>query len=352
MNRAAAFTLMELAVAIAMAGVVVGVGTMAGMHINGTLIQSRRELGLADQAKRLEEAILGLVQEAGGDPLTPAMAIRLEQGRCGAQGGTACAHDRITIVRTDSGDGAAEKPLPVCRVTSSGTMDFQVVTVAGVCCLFPDYELGVDPLPVPGGVNNEATRYSKRNAIFITDLGVAHDVRLGQTKAGCQIAAASSSPAAAFTTGILVPVNRQVIFARADPSIPSAVQLVRWRDVGDATNGPDGVANVSEFDLLADRVFSFQMALGYDGPPLDGNVEDSNSASDDWVGTISADARPAALTDDQLRMVGVGLIVGVPRRGHTGSARVYDSGSVTVANTFLKVVQSKVGIRNLDISLP
>jgi hypothetical protein len=78
----------------------------------------------------------------------------------------------------------------------------------------------------------------------------------------------------------------------------------------------DGTAEVR---VLADRVVDLQAALGYDVSPWDWQITNSNDNEDEWLYNAPGDTIGendgqglAEARWDELRMVRVGLIVGIP----------------------------------------
>jgi hypothetical protein len=137
-----------------------------------------------------------------------------------------------------------------------------------------------------------------------------------------------------------------------DPTLPQARQLRVWSDVAHGNDEPDGVPSIDELSLVADHVYSFQIALGYDAGD-DGDLLDRSATDDEWVGNARSDTRPASIADDRLlRMVGVGVVVG-ERVAQTGTAaQVFDGASVAVPGIYLATATTKVALRNLNISVP
>ena len=115
----------------------------------------------------------------------------------------------------------------------------------------------------------------------------------------------------------------------------------------------DGIPQANEVELIADHVFSFQVALGFDGAPADGDVVDLGTTTDEWYFSVPSDPKPASIRDDQLRMVGIGIVVGGRASAHAGEqASVFDGPLVSEPGIYLAATQSRVAIRNLNIAVP
>lgn len=95
----------------------------------------------------------------------------------------------------------------------------------------------------------------------------------------------------------------------------------------DLSEGP----NDGKVQVLADRVFDFQVALGFDFLPADGVVVDETSANDEWLYNHVNDSLTAApfvyqsdsipgLPKNSLRMIAVGWVIGAPGGGSSSGA--------------------------------
>ena len=339
-RRLLGFSMLEMAVALAMAGIIVAAGVSAGMQLNGSLVETRKRLALRDEAKRLEEALLSMVQQAGGDPLRPQEALRVENNGCPAVGGLpACpaAKDRLTVVTVDD-------VLPACKVVGTSGANLEVFNsgaTTATCCLFP------------GGV--AASPFEGQTAMLVKDDGTVLDLHLHNVHSVCRVNVppgfGNPSPSD-LDTGTLVVVRRRVLYTQPDPSLPGALQLVQWEDKGSAGTPANATVDPGETALIADHVYDFQVALGYDGAPADGNVVDNASASDEWEFAVPGDALPGSITPDQLRMVGVAVVVGGPLRTGAPPVRVFDGNTLSPPGIFTVASQSKIAIRNLNVSVP
>jgi len=355
-----AFTLMELMVAMAMTAAIGAAAVMGGMNIRRTMAATQQHIGVWDEAKRVEESLLTVLQEAGGSPLTPARAIRIDQNSClpivGAVTIPACSgQDRMEVTNVQRtfqappacGFCAAEPivPLSPCTVTGTTGVVLQIATdAASLCsCLFPANPVG------KGAADDERSPYERRKALLVKTDGTVLEVNLRETKAGCSV---NAPGATGLGPGTLIPISRHLYFTAPDPANPGALQIQVWRDGRQGLDPPNGTPEENEISLFADRVYAFQVARGLDFG-ADGTITDANSAGDDWFGNAVGDAVPATSDDHLLRMIGVGIIVGARSERFTNqSRRIYDGPLVNPAGVYLVETQSKVGLRNLNISLP
>jgi prepilin-type N-terminal cleavage/methylation domain-containing protein len=350
-----AFTLMELMVAMAMAAAIGTAAVMAGVQMQRTMTATRKHVVVWDEAKRVEEALLTLLQEAGGSPLTPATAIDIEQNTCAAIVGEvtipACnGQDRVRITNvqaTYQQTTGVLAPLPVCRVTGANGVVLDIATdAAGCSCLFPENPTG------KGNVDDERSPWERRQGLLVRDNGDVVELNLHETKAGCRVNAPGASPGD-LGAGKLVAITRRIVFTVPDPNQAGALQIQTWLDQRQGLVAPDSIPQANEVELFADNVYGFQLAEGFDGGG-DGTVVDANSTTDDWVGNVPNDTQPAAISDDGLlRMIGVAVIVGRRSDQFAGETRrIYNGDPVTVPGVYLVEAQSKVALRNLNISVP
>lgn len=337
MGRTRAFTLLEMMIAMAMAGIIAAAGLASGMFINRNLVESRKRLALRDEAKRLEEALLTIVQQAGGDPLRPHQAIVVENNGCPAHSGLpACPTnvDRLTI-------SSADETLPACKVVGVSGDNLDIIPSGpNACCLRP--------------TSPASSEFEGRNAFLLRDDGVLVPLKLHNVHGGCFVnvpPGLGNPPVSDLGTGTLVAVDTRVLFTQPDPDLAGALQLIEWRDQGTPTSPPDDLVQTEELTLVADHVFDFQVALGYDGDG-DGSVDDTGSTTDEWASTVVGDALPGTISDDELRMIGIGVIVGGPMQSGGSPTRVYDGDTHTPAGVYTVATQSKVAIRNLNVSVP
>jgi len=324
-----AFTLLEMMVALAMAGIIAAAAVGAGMAINRVMVDTRRRATVWDEAKRLEEALLSRVQEAGGDPMASFQSVFVEDN-CVADGTRNlpdCAGaDRLTIL-------AAKPGLPVCAVEVLGAV---LKGVASPCCITADF---VGP------------------AVLVRDDGVAVTVSLHNPNlASCQVNAppGQGNPTPqALGDGKLALITAQTIFPRPKGA-NGEYELMLWTDSGSPANG---LVDEVELGLFADRVYDFQIALGYDSAPEDGDVVDNGTTTDEWLGNAEPipATLPASIAPSQLRMIDIAVAVGTRAEQFTNIAtKLHNRSGVGVnpTNVYLAPTRGQIAFRNLNISVP
>lgn len=329
------FTLVEMMVAMAMAGVLAASALGAGMAIHNVLVDTRRRVVVWDEAKRVEEALLSRVQEAGGDPMAAADSIIVEDN-CTADATRllpSCAGaDRITIMRASASTLS-------CEVTAAGATLKDTTLSPAPCCITAAFVGPAVLLAFDGDI-------------------ITLDLHSPNT-ASCHVAApfGQGNPGPkTLKPGVLAvlgPGNIETIFPRSKGA-SGEYELMVWKDAGTPGNGQ---VDANELELFADRIYDFQIALGYDSTPEDGDVVDTNSSSDEWIGNAEVVAPPPALPTgvarSQLRMIDIAIAVGVPSsRFNTPVQLLNRTAPITPTNTYLAATRGQVGFRNLNLSVP
>ena len=322
---------MEMMVAMSMAGIIGAAAIGAGMMLNRSMVDTRRRAVVWDEAKRVEEALLSKVQEAGGDPMASFQSIFVEDN-CAADPTRllpACAGaDRITIVSAKAGS-------PVCAVEVNGA---NLMGTESPCC-------------ITGAMTGPA--------IFVRADGVAITLSLhSPNTSSCQVGAPPGQgnpvpPAlgGTGTKGHLALTTVETLFPRLKGA--GEYELIQWIDTGAPGNGR---ADGAELRLIADRIYDFQLALGYDGNPEDGEVLDANSSTDEWIGNAEAvgASLPSPLVASQLRMIDIAVAVGTPAQMFTNQPvqLLNRSAPINPTGIYLAATRGQVAFRNLNISVP
>jgi prepilin-type N-terminal cleavage/methylation domain-containing protein len=358
-----AFSLLELMIALAMATAIAAAALMASVQIGRVMSDTRRRVIVLDEAKRINEALTTEIQESGGSPLPPHRAVVVDNGTCTAIAGAtaeatipACdGNDRLllTSVRnTFITSTGAVRSLGTCDVVSvsGAVLQLQADTNGNCSCLFPENPVG------RGTVDDEPSPYSRSSVMFVraSDSAIFR-LNVKGTVRGCALSVPSGAgnpPSSSLGPGVLVPVTQRLFFTAPDPTLPQARQIRVWSDVAHGTDQPDGVPSIDELSLVADHVYTFQVALGYDAGD-DGDLLDRSAIDDEWVGNVPSDTRPGSIADDRLlRMVGVGVVVG-ERVALTGApVRVFDGPRIAVPGIYFATATTKIALRNLNISVP
>jgi prepilin-type N-terminal cleavage/methylation domain-containing protein len=336
--RGAGFTLIELAVSLAMAGIIALVAVGAGMQVNRALVETRRRAVVWDEAKRLEEALLSTVREAGGDPMAAWQSVIVEDN-CAANGDRnlpSCnGADRLTVL-------SAEPARPACTVQVTGAT--LVGSPSSPCCLDG----------FSGSTTAAAVLVTEDKRVFTLTLT---SLDRPNCRVNIQPGQGNPTPSTVGTgsRGQVALMRPVTIFPRQKTD-SSEYELLRWTDLGTPATPANGVADEGEVQLVADRVYDFQIALGYDGNPENGDVLDNGTNADELFG--NAEAIPATLPTpfvaDQLRTIDIAIAVGAPADRFTGKAfRLHNRASALApAGVYVAVTRGQVAFRNLNVSLP
>jgi hypothetical protein len=318
MNRPLrAFSLLEFAIALAIAGVVTAAAVSVTSDLMKSIKATTRRAELDQDARRLADFVVSTLQGVGGGPVRPWMAVWLEDANdgnhsdCGVRGVIPLCEggaDRLTLAQVP--------PESVTCAVVTTTLDATHGTLqaetddAGACCLdvFPNNFVGN-----PGNPSGSTSSPSENRQAILEVNGSYEAVQLGTRSDGCVIdvtrrgdfpGLTGPNPTSNYATGSVTIVNLSTIFLSPDDH-----HLMQWKD----SNG-DGTATADEVRILLPRVFDFQLALGYDVAPENGVVSETLGSDDEWCGNNANDALGFGgllqAENTALRMVQVGLVVG------------------------------------------
>lgn len=293
-NRA--FTLLELAVALAIAGIVTAAALTATVSLQKSLVATRKTTELGDDARFTLEHLLSPLRIAGGNAIRPWQAIsttcrddpRFPLPAC-VTAPTRSIKTRLHIVKLE--------PFGQCPIESLNGTQLRVAPVDGVCCVqaangYAPSGAGAVPNPVVLFPRDDAGSRAKfggstwkaRGCEPLT--GGQCGCQLTDTKVGYDAPAPTGAAAvdADFVGGFVSRGNVTSYFV--DPSNDHLMALF------DITR--TGIAIATDF---TPRVVSFDTRLGYDADPVDGALD---------LPLVTA---PNAAELDGLRVVRVGLAV-------------------------------------------
>ena len=321
-----AFSLLEVAVASVIAGIVAAAALSAFGVLNRQLVRLQAETAASDDAKTLVACLVSDLQGVGGGSVRPWMALDVEHGadasfagRCANFGQTVCGPaDRVTyglLIPTRNS---------VCRIAAiDGTTQTVVGDGAGpTCCLaLMMLRTGYDARPPPSaGLPTLADL--KVHTVAVSPNGLNRQISLESVD--------SAACSAKFSAGPLANVDNApgVVTQFIDGSV-SAVQirtlyvdetrheLLSFEEKRDF-NGANVVVDADEVTRIATNVHDFQVQLGYDSDGVTpGVIVDASSNTDEWRFNAAGDGPfPAAA----LRMTAVGIIVGVNVKDPTYSS--------------------------------
>jgi len=342
--RRRGFSLIEVAVASAMASVIAIAAIGAFANLNRQLVSVQRESTASDNAKSLIDLLVTQMQAIGGGPIRPWMALWVENGTT-ARHPTSGARDALFKRPAVSGSdrvtlGTFIEAAPTCRVAGMTNGTLTVAKVGGLCC----FESGKNLFSL-GGVDGPA---SEAATVFV--INNTHHMQIVLTKppVGCT---------ATWSPGPLAPVDN------APPSLASFAgatvaaadvrtlyindlnELREFKQRSQFTSTP--TLDATTTSLVSSDVFDLQVQLGYDTQP-DGRIADTNSSTDEWL--FNDDGDTPVFSSSSLRMVGVGAIVGVRQAEPKASAATVVGGQQLVSSSaFLRGAMGRASLRNLFI---
>lgn len=314
-----AFTLIDLLVGLAFAGITLAAAATVSVAIHERLVSARRQAEVDVRGKQVVEYLTRHLRVLGGGGIRPHQAV---SSRC----------------ETGTGEipgcsGADEQPLrmlslhpsaPMCAVTAFDASTNTATFAGGGTCCLDDWPAaagvadGFAVVQVPASAGG-GWRYRRCN-------------RVGATCACALAPLAGGALDLPPATGVVAPA-----FVGGQVALGGPVQ---WRvDVGThellEESDADGDGTL-EREVLAPRVHGMRVRYGFDHDPADGVVER-------W------ESEPVPAVAGSLRLVKVGVAVGVELpRAPASSVTLFDGTEVRApAGTFLRPVFGSVSLRNL-----
>ena len=346
------FSLIEVAVASAMAGII-GVAAIAAFAaLNQQLVRLQSESVASDNAKSLVDLAVTDLQGVGGGPIRPWMALWVENGADAAS--TRPAASTAAALRTPGflpppvGSGVRPDRVtfasliaeaPSCEITAIDATTVSSTGIGPACCL--------GNLVAKGNIKG---RPNRAHAYAIN--GANHrQISLSAVDTAACVATWAPGPLSpvdipgllpGFVNGALVAADISTIFLAASHDLMVFTEK-------DDFNGGDVTLTLGEVTRIASDVYDFQVQVGYDGDQ-DGRIVDTGTSTDEWLFNAAGDD-PASFNPEAVRMVAVGVIVGVPLTdpGYRSSAQVVGGTVVSASRLHLRGAMGKAALRNLFI---
>jgi type II secretory pathway pseudopilin PulG len=282
------FTLTEIMIAAGVAVFLI-IGAAQLMVTQSQLQASASSLILTEgDLLLMEDYFVRKISAGGGNSLSPWNSYWVEDA-CAARGPfPACdSSDRLTIV-----DSISASTCAVTGSTPSGLDHDLNISNAGGCCLLSLDLTNAQTMLVLGST------YGQRFVTAVDTGACTVHVTPGPN------ANHDSSPAVVDWTGATIsPISIATIYLDTTTNELHSYTYLR---------------NTTSDLIIADQIFDFQAALGFDLPLSDGVVTDTGSTTDEWLYNASGDAwgagkfsaSPQTIVSDSLKMVSVGLITG------------------------------------------
>ncbi len=318
MRRARGFTLMELMVAMSIGLVVVAGATTAIVSITRSTVQTRQQSKADIEAKLLVDWIGAQMQQVGGGSVRPQMALEIEDD-CATTTFTLEGSGTMTLPDCDGSDRLnfllIDGDAPQCEITSFAGTTAQM-DAAEACCTGTAFLQDVSVIIVDSSGNWETRLCTNHNT----------------SSCHCVFPAGQSAynpPGGAFT-------------ATDEPYLVQGSSATIYLDPADhilkmmVDTDHDGTMEVKE---LAPHVYDFQATLLWD--------TDNNGTPE----TESVDV-PSGGNASMLRMIRIGLVVGVPvpsRTTPTGGQVLNGPARSASSGLLMRSVVATTGLRNLYV---
>lgn len=358
-----AFSLLEVAVAAALAGVVAAAAVSAFAVLNRQLVRLQAETRASDDAKTLIDFIVGDLQAVGGGAVRPWMALWVEDGADAASATRCVNFNQAPCGTSDRMTMAIVVPnTETCPIVSM-TNATLTTTGTGLGCCFSEVfdEKGgfTDPLDgelrmhviLTNGSRNRQVSLSTLDNITCTMKWAAGPLAGVDNVDGDTLFDPIDPDAAAvlpsvFDGGSISAVGVQTLYLDE-----TAHELRSFRDLRDF-NGAAIHISSSESKRIASDVYDLQFQLGYDGDPADGRLVDLGTNSDEWLyNTTGVDTLPATVNLRDLRMSAVGLIVGVDVKdpNYVSGVQIVGSTPKSAAGIHMRPGMGKAALRNIFV---
>jgi len=282
------FTLIELAIALAIASLVTTAAVSATVQMQRSMVTARKVSGLIDDARFSLEFMLKPVRNAGGGAVRPWQSVSTT---CSDDGRFALPACTATSGRLHIAEFEVDGQCPIVSLTGA---NLQALLVAGECCLRLG---GVSAY----GAGDTVVLFPPESAMAAFGGATWRTRRctpLAAPACGCTLDDSSLSgfdpppPAGtvvdgSFTGGTMARGTVRSFFVD-----PTSRQLRMLSDLERV-----GAARVTS---LTPATTAFQVRLGYDASPIDGVVDSPLATA------------PAAASLDALRLLRLGLVLSRP----------------------------------------
>ncbi len=358
-----AFSILELAISLAIAGIVVAAAASAGVVVTKLLKLEGKKSAADQDARRLVDFVLSDLQTVGGGQVRPWMSLWVENNPTAGRDGLPTPNpdepnDRVTLIDVDFNRGSCD-----VVAVSSNTITFEHLPAPpgspdpGPCCYAwdappisgPADQYVDQPLMFVKGRDEWAVRYAT-SEVDATNCVYGHS---GVNPLADWTGTAGAVPVldgdfeTTFATDSTVtPISIRTLYVDEDDGgVDRLPRLMEWVDRNNNAILDDGDDN----SVVFPGVLSFHVALGYDAAPDDGRITDSGDTADEWVGNASGDTQ-AGLPGASQRMAAVGVITGVKAvEPGTRTMQVLDGPAITSSNRILRRASGRALLRNVAV---
>lgn len=320
MRRPRGFSLLEMMVALAISAVVVAVGTQVIAAMLKTTKKMAANAQLDSQAQLITEALAAEAQGVGGGALRPAGAVMVNNKRAGDPPPVT---DELTLLIVDD----TKNPCGISGFHSNKPKFIQ----AGTCCANTEFAANnLVALVSPDGDKTGVKLFSplgggcKMN-VSASDFPTAPTLAVMETQ---------------FTGGSALVVRQRKYF------LDDTTHQLQVLDTDLSGN--------SRTRIVAENVYDFQVALGYDvpNPARDGVSTDTGGTDDEWLFNAVGDsfALPPLNqgTNADLQRLAIGITVGVKQTDGGGNTiKLLDGSNLSIPGVYLRSSISRITFRNL-----
>ena len=336
--------------ASAMAGVISVAAISAFASLNRQLVSLQAQSIVNDSAKSLIDLLTAEMQAVGGGAIRPWMGIWVENGVNASDSARDEAFNAPEGIGSDRVTFATlVAAAPTCTITAMTKSSVTAETTGKNCCLDAMFAAA----SLQGSADTVMLAYlvadkKHRQVALLRAKGCSAETQPGPLAALDVIPAASpAKPDADFVGGHIVATAIRTIFL-SDGDLLMFDQHQNFSAT--APKLSDGAVG-----LIATNVHDFQVQLGYD-TDRDSRIDDTSGLDDEWLFNVDdehdAVSGPSGTFDRRaLRMVGVGVIVGVGNTSATApsTARIVGGGVITSNEVWLRGAMGRASLRNLFI---
>lgn len=358
--HARGFSLLEVAVASAIAGIVAAAAVSSFAVLNRQLVRLQAETAASDDAKTLVDFLVTDLQAVGGGSVRPWMALWVEDD------GTATTRDANFGQATRTSDrvtyAAAAQNARTCTLVSMDATEVVAEGTGPSCCFRELRVLDKAGFAEPGPtdlnfhavvVKGGASRQISVNDIDVTACSMKWKpgplAGIDNLDGDNLIDAvdASVAPVADFgDQGAFSAVSIHTLY------LDEVTHELFSHEERRGFDGTNVVIDPDEKKRIAANVYDLQVQLGYDGNPADGRLVDDGTAGDEWLYNNAGDGNlPVGVDLNDLRMTALGVVVGANVRdaNYTTVAQVRGGAPKSFPGVHLRGTMGRAALRNIFV---
>ena len=254
-----------MGIAVVVGALVIGVV----LSMNETIYRTGERAEINQEVLMMSEWFSTELQSVGGGMLTPGMSAFVENDYNGDD------TDRLTTVSFDNS-------LPICGLISQPTSSTYQLShdENGVCCM--DASINGRQVVL---ISTGSDAWRSLRVLSLNDTAFACEVTFDSGSAApvgssIQVSGLAASldvyPTAANIDDAFLQGAMMVVDVKRYTVDPVAQELIMEQDA-------DPLDGAFETEVMADRFFDLQLAMGYDPSPADGKIDDNQDQTDEWL---------------------------------------------------------------------